>query len=590
MSDNNQLSDELLQYLFGELDATRQAAVRKAVAEDAELAAIAQRLASAIAAVRAENVGQVSGDFNNRLRRRLSEVIEPDQAETTCPVAVHGASVILSAAKNPLRNRGQGKTLRCDQKDSRSLATWRWIMHSPVSRVAAAAIFVLAVTGIAWWFHAGGTTPVYADFLKPILEAKTVRYKTTSKFIGAAGSKFTAVVMMLGPSRTRWEQIKEEPDKPKEKSVIILDGYQGKSLTLHPELKLATVWDDAGYKDKTPKDADPSSSLRSLFLEAQNPPNGKPEPLGEKNIDGRHVIGFRITAPCLVIDIWGDPKTGMPVRIEETRELMPNVKLKTTTSDFELNVDLDESLFSVEPPAGYKVTIGRQTNDGPPGEKSLIETFRTYLGYSGFVFPDSLDPRKMEASCDNEVGNALIWDMCTPLNGKLDEKKRRKIEELLHKSAVLQEKHDSQQKKPNKDEMAKREKQEHKLTEELYTLVDWDKVAPGKKNLSKKEKEICEEDYTEKFFKKCPRAGIIENQIWLHPGFQFANGLPPEADAHYAGKGVNCGAPDKPIFWYRPKDSKKYRVIYADLSVRDADTPPNVPNAQPVPGESSPKK
>ena len=47
--------------------------------------------------------------------------------------------------------------------------------------------------------------------------------------------------------------------------------------------------------------------------------------------------------------------------------------------------------------------------------------------------------------------------------------------------------------------------------------------------------------------------------------------------AHYAGKGVSLGAADKPIFWYRPKDGKKYRVIYADLSVRDADTPPSVP-------------
>ena len=57
--------------------------------------------------------------------------------------------------------------------------------------------------------------------------------------------------------------------------------------------------------------------------------------------------------------------------------------------------------------------------------------------------------------------------------------------------------------------------------------------------------------------------------------------LPKEADSHYAGKGVSLGAADTPIFWYRPKDSKKYRVIYADLSVRDADTPPSVPVAQP---------
>ncbi len=46
---------------------------------------------------------------------------------------------------------------------------------------------------------------------------------------------------------------------------------------------------------------------------------------------------------------------------------------------------------------------------------------------------------------------------------------------------------------------------------------------------------------------------------------------------------MSLGSADKPIFWYRPKDAKKYRVIYGDLSVREADTPPSVPNAQPVP-------
>ena len=70
----------------------------------------------------------------------------------------------------------------------------------------------------------------------------------------------------------------------------------------------------------------------------------------------------------------------------------------------------------------------------------------------------------------------------------------------------------------------------------------------------------------------------------------FAASLPPEADSHYAGKRVSLGAVDTPIFWYRPKDAKEYRIIYADLSVREADMPPNVPDAQPVPAPRSPKE
>ena len=41
------------------------------------------------------------------------------------------------------------------------------------------------------------------------------------------------------------------------------------------------------------------------------------------------------------------------------------------------------------------------------------------------------------------------------------------------------------------------------------------------------------------------------------------------SDWHYAGGGVKVGQADRPILWYRPAGSDKYRVINADLSVHD---------------------
>jgi hypothetical protein len=77
---------------------------------------------------------------------------------------------------------------------------------------------------------------------------------------------------------------------------------------------------------------------------------------------------------------------------------------------------------------------------------------------------------------------------------------------------------------------------------------------------------------------------ILEAMRKVQPGVAFTVSLPPEADAHYAGKAVSLGAANTPIFWYRSKDAKKYQVIYADLLVRAADAAPSVPNAQAVPG------
>ncbi len=62
----------------------------------------------------------------------------------------------------------------------------------------------------------------------------------------------------------------------------------------------------------------------------------------------------------------------------------------------------------------------------------------------------------------------------------------------------------------------------------------------------------------------------------------FADRLPPEADAHYAGKGVKVDATGTPIFWYRPEGKGKYRMIRADLSVIETDTPPEISGAKAI--------
>ena len=404
---------------------------------------------------------------------------------------------------------------------TRSLTKWRWIMRHPVSLATAAAIFVLAVTGVALWFHGGGTTPAFADFLQPLLDAKTVKYKTTVDITSpsAAGmltmvglsaemqkdlmKATTAEVMMLDANRmrTEWEM------GDKSKKVDIWDGGQGKQLMLEPAEKRATVWNYANVpKDKTlngndrgsasprrrPEEPWPVACFRSALLDARDKPDVKHESLGEKEIDGRQVVGFRISRPGMVMSVWGDPKTGLPVRIESTQAIMSNYKV--TMSDFAFNVDMDESLFSVEPPAGYEVIVkqGHTSDDSPTGEKDLIEVFRYYSEWNGGRFPDLLD---------------MGW------------------------------------------------------LSQVHRMEEWlaRNLAQQNKPMAKVDQELAEADAK------------------LQRGMTFVVSLPKEADSHYAGKGVSLGAPDTPIFWYRPKDAKTYRVIYADLSVHQSDTPPSVP-------------
>jgi outer membrane lipoprotein-sorting protein len=73
---------------------------------------------------------------------------------------------------------------------------------------------------------------------------------------------------------------------------------------------------------------------------------------------------------------------------------------------------------------------------------------------------------------------------------------------------------------------------------------------------------------------------LMKQSIAIGRGFQFVLTLPESADAHYAGKGVKRDTKDRPIFWYKPEGAQKYRVLYADLSMHDAESPPQVEGAR----------
>jgi outer membrane lipoprotein-sorting protein len=454
MNDNNRPNDELLQFVFGELDDARKVAVEKSVAGDAELAAVAKGLATAAAAVRAENPGQISDDFNDRLRQRMAESLDSPQTETLRPMYV-----------------------------THSLDTWRWIMRSPVSRVAAAVIFVVAIGSVAVWLNGGGANCALADFVKPILEAKTAKF--TMKYEAEGQPAMTFRVAFLAPNRMR-------QDLPNG-VVNITDFEKGKIVSVAPKEKRATIISLTNMpKDKTPPNY--FAQLQSQLLDSEKKPDVKREPLGEKEIGGRRVVGFRISSPAQVLTLWGDPKTGMPVRIETDVNVLP--RTKTTWTDFEFNMAVDESQFSLEPPAGYTV-VDMPVDASPPTENDLIASLRQYSDVNGGTLPDGIDhPSTM--------------------------------------SFVMQ------------------------------TAIKLG-VEQGKEPTPKQQKEMM---------------GAI---MKLSRGFMFAMQQPTDADAHYAGKGVKLGTADKPVFWYRPKDSKKYRVIYGDLSMREADAAPNAAGAQALP-------
>ncbi len=343
-----------------------------------------------------------------------------------------------------------------------TLQTRRTIMKSPLTKLAAAAVIIVAVTvGI---LQLGGGTVTFAQVIEPILNAKTV----VIDFV--VGSEETGLVMHDIVVGSKIRRTISNMD-----TIMVIDLDSARILTLDPPSKEAAYIDIEGpLKDGT-------KNILELVRNSVSSIKGVPvEELGRQDIDGHKAIGFRATNPNVELTIWADSDSAKPIRIElrlgQSHYVIKNI---------EFDVPVDGSLVSMEPPAGYtlsdKVFDMRQFT-----EQDFITVLRLWAEHLlGGSFPQSLS-----------------------------------VAELMS------------------------------LTPQLGEKI-------GQLSLSDEEK--------------------TQLGMTMGRGFVFFQQLDPNGVKWtYAGAGVKLGDANKAVFWYQPKGSATYRVIYGDLTVKDV-APENLP-------------
>jgi hypothetical protein len=113
--------------------------------------------------------------------------------------------------------------------------------------------------------------------------------------------------------------------------------------------------------------------MRNIITELQNDPEVSVEPLSEKEIDGQFAEGFRATGPDVELTVWADSQTTLPIRMEWKWRQMQFV-----CTDFEFDVVLDKSLFSMEIPEGYSALPKAALSLTGSTEQDLVETLRVW--------------------------------------------------------------------------------------------------------------------------------------------------------------------------------------------------------------------
>ena len=390
-----------------------------------------------------------------------------------------------------------------------------------IAKIAVAATILVALGILVSWIVIGGssTNIAFARVADALDNLRSATYDCTMEMKNPMDGKTNTTTMkglFLAPSRERVEMsMSMGSAKDKCSGIMILDHQAMKGLTLAPEQKLATMIDLSKLKKPAGGRPDIFETVRQLVREGSSSPGEKVESLGKKEIDGRVVVGFRTHSNMADMTLWADPQTAHLVQVEVD---MPGGSGHGVMSNFRYDMELDPSLFSLEPPAGYTVN---NMQAALPVEDDLVNILRLIAEHNDGTFPAAIGMNKEYMQAIQAVSKSEVEKLV----------KTPEIEKLLEKLKAQY----------GKDQPG--------------FMKAWMKaIMPFTQNLTQKHMQ----------------------------GTMFYNMLKSENDSHYAGKDVKLGTPNRPIFWYKPTGAKKYRVIYADLSVKElaADEVKKLPEAR----------
>ena len=307
----------------------------------------------------------------------MSEINEKEIKRRFEAVSQFEISPEITARDLEKVNKSLTKLTSGQQKSGHNI--WSIIMKSKITKFTAAAAIIIIVSlvfsqvvspGLAW-----------ADVVQPILTARTAIFNVVME----NGQNVPVTrIMNMGTQRIRSEVLSE--DGKTIQTIAIIDFDTSRMLTLIPNQKIAAL---VNLKDLPEKPENILEEMRNIITDLQNDPDFSVEPLGEKEIDGRAAKGFYATGPDEELTIWADPQTALPIRTEQKWHQM-----QFTCTDFQFDIEMDESLFSMEIPEGYsEPSIGEMSIAAMLGgtEQDLVEFLRIYAeSILDGTFPEDL--------------------------------------------------------------------------------------------------------------------------------------------------------------------------------------------------------
>jgi len=283
---------------------------------------------------------------------------------------------------------------------------WRTIMKSKISKLAAAAVIVLAGF-LALNFFDKTSGIVWADVVKRLEDIKTVAYKITADIKGMPGTPegYTThttqdVMLSYEQGAVRIDSSLQVPGGTRKSHTYIL--FEDSVLiTVMPAQKKylkVTIGDEQMQKMGDEK-GDPVTLLKAMLEHDYTE-------LGRKTIDGIAAWGIEVSDPKLgmkmgyfisggmfdetTVQLWVDEKHELPIRINATGSSKDGqASMETVYDNFQWDIVIEPALLKPEIPNDYELMTQGKWETGNEGEE-IIEVLRLFVEYADGKYPASL--------------------------------------------------------------------------------------------------------------------------------------------------------------------------------------------------------
>jgi outer membrane lipoprotein-sorting protein len=249
-------------------------------------------------------------------------------------------------------------------------------------KIAAA---VLMTAGGLLYFAVAPTaeaTVVFAEAAQKLRNAHTLTYLMTRESPDLKRPMSTRF-LFKEPGRFRSEQ---------DGGIVgIGDDSRGKLLILDPAAKTALL-----VEANAPKAPPDPATAVGLMERLRKLTEDDAKPVGETAIGGVQARGYLVKKFGTEMTVWVDPGTRLPLRVESSNHIQGK-EFRITLTDFQIDPEVDDALFRMEPPPGYALRkaesdlLGMDEKTFLNPEKAAVALLRVFAEKTGGKFPKRLD-------------------------------------------------------------------------------------------------------------------------------------------------------------------------------------------------------